>query len=194
LVGDPAYGGFQLYSIVKDITIALIPDTIPYEQAVVLPLAISTAAAGLYEKGFLELPYPTVNPKPIGKTILVWGGSSSVGSTTIQLAIASGLDVISTASKRNFEYVKALGAKHVFDHSSTTVVEDILAVLSGSEFVGAYDAISSSETLKATVEIVHRLGGGLIATVLAPPEEGLPSDVRAVGGGESKILSVNLAS
>ncbi|PMD18134.1 GroES-like protein, partial [Hyaloscypha hepaticicola] len=120
LVGDPAYGGFQLYTVAKEITVASIPDSLSYEHAVVLPLSISTAAAGLYQKGFLEVPYSTIDPKPTGKTILFWGGSSSVGSTTIQLAVASGLTVVSTASKKNFDYVKALGAHHVFDHSSAT--------------------------------------------------------------------------
>lgn len=75
-----------------------------------------------------------------------------------------------------------MGAKHVFDHSGATVVGEIVASLKGSDFVGAYDAISIQETLKATAEIVHRLGGGKIATVLAAPTEGLPDDVQAIGG------------
>ncbi|KAH8771465.1 chaperonin 10-like protein [Hyaloscypha finlandica] len=174
LTGNPARGGFQLYTIAKEITVAPIPDAIPYEQAVVLPLAISTAAAGLYQKGFLALPYPTINPKSSGKTILIWGGSSSVGSTAIQLAVGSGLE--------------GLGAKHVFDHSSATVTEDILARLKGTDFAGAYDAISSPETLKASGEIVHQLGGGTIATVLSTPAGGLPSNVTAVG-----VLAVSIA-
>ena len=181
-MGGPAYGGFQLYTVAKEITVASIPDSLPYEQAVVLPLSISTAAAGLYQKGFLGVPYPTIDPKPTGKTILIWGGSSSVGSTTIQLAVASGLTVVSTASKKNLEYVKALGAHHVFDYSSTTVVQDIIATLKGSTFVGAFDAISLPESLKPTAEIVHQLGGGKIATVLGASSEGLPSDVTTVGG------------
>jgi NADPH:quinone reductase-like Zn-dependent oxidoreductase len=155
---------------------------LPYEQAVVLPLAISTAAAGLYQKDFLALPYPNINAKPSGETVLIWGGSSSVGGTAIQLAVSSGLEVISTASKRNLKYVKALGAKHVFDYSSPSVVEDIVSLLKGSKFAGAYDAISSPETLKATTQVVGQLGGGKIATVLAAPAEGLPSGVTAVGG------------
>jgi NADPH:quinone reductase-like Zn-dependent oxidoreductase len=182
LVGGPAYGGFQLYTVAKEITIAPIPDSLPYEQAVVLPLSISTAAAGLYQKGFLEVPYPTIDPKPTGETILIWGGSSSVGSTTIQLAVASGLTVVSTASKKNLEYVKALGVHHTFDYSSATVVQDIIATLKGSTFVGAFDAISLPESLKPTAEIVDQLGGGKIATVLGAPSEGLPSDVTTVGG------------
>jgi len=190
LTRNPAHGGFQLYTTAKEITVSPIPDSIPYENAVVLPLAISTAAAGLYQKGYLELPYPTIDAKPSGETILIWGGSSSVGSTAIQLAIASGLEVVSTASKKNLKYVEALGAKHIFDHASPTVVEDVLAVLKGREFVGAYDAISSAETLKASGEIVHQLGGGFIATVLGTPFIGLPSNVKGAGGKKPHISEV----
>ena len=180
--GDPKHGGFQLYTTAHEITVSPIPDSLPYEKAVVLPLAISTAAAGLYQQDFLALPYPTINTKPTGKSILIWGGASSVGSTAIQLAVGSGLEVISTASKRNLEYVKALGAKHVIDYSEPSVVEDIVKLLEGRKFVGAYDAISSPDTLKATADIVSQLGGGKIATVLAAPAEGLPSNVATIGG------------
>jgi NADPH:quinone reductase-like Zn-dependent oxidoreductase len=162
VTGEPRYAGFQLYTVAYEITTAPIPDSISYEQAVVLPLAI--------------------NPKPTGKTILIWGGSSSVGSTTIQLAVGSGLEVVSTAGKKNLDYVKSLGAKHVFDHSSATVVEDVVTSLRGSDFVGAFDAISLPETLKPTADIVHQLGGGVIATVQGKPVMELPSNVTAVGG------------
>lgn len=184
-----------------EITVSPIPGSLKYENAVVLPLAISTAAAGLYQKNYLELPYPTVasHAKPIGKTILIWGGSSSVGGTAIQLAVASGLEVISTASERNFEFVKALGAKHVLDYSTSSVVHDILHLLKGKELVGAYDAISSPETINATAEILSRAGGGKIVTVLTPPAKGLPSNVKIIGSmnyhfilqGNANVLAVS---
>jgi NADPH:quinone reductase-like Zn-dependent oxidoreductase len=159
-----------------------------------LPLAISTAAAGLYQKNFLELPYPTIDAKPSGRAILVWGGSSSVGGTTIQFAVASGLEVISTASKRNFEYVRSLGAKHVLDYSESNVVEDIVGLLEGKELVGAYDAISSPETVKASAEVVSRLGGGKVVTVLAPSAESLPSNVKAIGGKQGSFSQVGMTN
>ena len=147
----------------------------------VLPLALSTAAAGLYQKDYLGLPYPTIDNKPSGKTILVWGGSSSVGSTAIQLAKASGLEVISTASSKNLGYVESLGAKQVFDYTKQNVVDEIVSALKGSDFVGAYDAISSDETVSLSAEVVHKLGGGKVATVLSSGKN-LPSDVKASRG------------
>jgi len=149
---------------------------------VVLPLALSTAAAGLYQKQLLGLPYPTTEPKSHGKIILVWGGSSSVGTAVIQLAVASGLEVVSTASKRNFALLKELGAKHVLDYHEGTIVDNIVSLLKGSDIVGGFDAISTAETMKASADIIHRLGGGKLATVLpAGPESDYP-DVELVQG------------
>lgn len=143
LTQDPKYGAFQQYSVVNAISTATIPDSLSrLRKASFCPFSISTAAAGLYQKGYLELPYPTTDPKPSGRTILIWGGSSSVGSSTIQLAVASGLEVVSTFSFKNIEYVKSLGATHVFDHADSETVGEIIEVLKGREFVGAYDAIS----------------------------------------------------
>jgi NADPH:quinone reductase-like Zn-dependent oxidoreductase len=175
------YSGFQLYSVAQELALSPIPSSIPFENAVVLPLAVSTAAAGLYQKEALALSYPSTEPKQSGKSILVWGGSSSVGSTVIQLAVASGLEVVSTSSKKNFGYVKALGAKHVLDHTEDAVVDDLVSLLQGSSFVGAYDAISSAETLKASEEIVHRLGGGKLVRVLPQASETTYPDVIVVG-------------
>ncbi len=85
---------------------APIPHTMSYEAAAVLPLALST---GLFQTDQLALQYPSATPKPTGQTVLVWGGSTSVGSNAIQLAVAAGYEVITTSSPRNFDYVTKLG-------------------------------------------------------------------------------------
>jgi NADPH:quinone reductase-like Zn-dependent oxidoreductase len=73
---------FQLYTTCMELLVAEVPDSIPLSHAAVLPLAVSTAATGLFRH--LKLPLPTLEPKPTGKTVLIWGGSSSVGSAAIQ--------------------------------------------------------------------------------------------------------------
>lgn len=188
--GKPTNAGFQHYSAVPAIATAKIPDNMSFNDATVLPLAISTAAAGLYQPGYLELPFPTSSPKDSGKVIVVWGGSSSVGSTAIQLAVASGVDVITTASKRNHDYAANLGAKGVFDYNSSSVVDDVVKAVkdSGKQFAGIYDSISLPESFKHVFEIAQKLDGSkTIATVLPPPEkvpEGLePKGVFAITVG-----------
>ncbi len=78
-----AEGAFQKYTVVRANMASPVPSSMPYENACVLPLCLSTAARGLFQKDFLALPYPTVSPRPNGKTVLVWGGSISVGSNAI---------------------------------------------------------------------------------------------------------------
>ena len=109
-------GGFQLYSAAVAAKTAKLPDSISFSEGCVLPLAFDTAAVGLYSDhsdGFLGLPLPSADAKSSGKTIVVWGGSSSVGALAIQLAVQSGAKVVSTASERNHEFCKKLGATEV---------------------------------------------------------------------------------
>ena len=176
--GNLDEAGFQLYTAVAAFMSTPIPDHMSYEDAVVLPLSVSTAAAGLYEADKLALPLPTANSKGGAGTILIWGGSSSVGCSGIQLAKASGLDVISTASKDNFELVKSLGARAVFDYKSSTVVADIVAeVKKGPKVVGCLDCIGRPYSTGPVADILSQLGGGFISSVGFPLEK-LPEKVQ----------------
>jgi len=61
----------------------------------------------------LALRHPSATAQHTGETVLVWGGSTSVDSNAIELAVAAGYHVITTASPDNFEYVTPLGASKV---------------------------------------------------------------------------------
>ncbi|KAI9739701.1 MAG: hypothetical protein M1834_006420 [Cirrosporium novae-zelandiae] len=173
----PTDGGFQLYTTCPEILVAKVPDSLPLASAVVLPLSISTAATGLFRH--LGLQFPTLNPKPTGEMILIWGGSSSCGSSAIQLAVAAGYKVITTASSRNHDYVKSLGAAYAFDHTHPDVVDQIIKILSGGKLAGVFDCISEEKTARACAEILSRFGGGVLPLLLWAPE-GLPSNVKTV--------------
>ncbi|KAK0829797.1 hypothetical protein LTR73_003933 [Friedmanniomyces endolithicus] len=176
---SPQDGGFQLYSRLKANKTAILPESVSFAAGSVLPLALDTAAVGLYSpaegaKG-LGLPPPSLEPKPSGKVLVCWGGSSSVGALVIQLAVASGAKVVATASPHNFEFCKDAGASKV-----RVCGRDVVAAVKkvGGEFVGLYDAISlPEESYKHTVPIVEKLGGGPLAFVLGPPENA-PESVK----------------
>lgn len=180
--GEPRHGAFQLFSIAKADFVAPIPDSVSFEQAAVMPLAISTAAAALYQKGCLALPYPAEDSKPLNKTVLIWGGSSSVGATAIQLASASGLTVFATASSHNHSFVKSLGATKAFDYSQGGVVDEIANALKGSDFVGIFDAICSKESYTTGAELLSKLGGGTVIGTIPPVGFTLPDKVRNSNG------------
>ena len=134
---NPAECAFQLYTVLPENLASIIPNSMSYEQAAAIPLGAGTAACGLYEKNQLGLPYPSLEPKSTGKALIVWGGSTSVGCNAIQLAKASGFEVIATSSPRNFDLCKMLGASHVIDYNSETVVTDLIASLKGKMLHGA---------------------------------------------------------
>jgi NADPH:quinone reductase-like Zn-dependent oxidoreductase len=174
---NPAQGAFQHYVIGQANITAAIPTSLSYEQAVVLPLAVTTAACGLYQPQHLALPLPTKDAARLGKTVLVWGGASSVGAVTVQMANASGFDVVATASKKNIEFVKSLGAKAVFDYNSSSVEDDVVKALKEGEFAGVFEAIAKPESLKFSLPAASRAGGGRVAAVLLVSKELLPENV-----------------
>ncbi|KAF2235712.1 GroES-like protein [Viridothelium virens] len=170
LTGKPENSGFQLYTVTPAAVAAVIPSSISFHQASVLPLAISTAAVGLYKILKLPLPPASASSAPnVGSNgvLVVWGGSGSVGCVTTQLAKASGLAVVATASKKNFKFVEEMGAQKVVDYNSGDVVKDVVAAVKelGGSFKGVYECIGGEPT-KTCVQIAHVLGGGPVATAL----------------------------
>ncbi len=161
-----AEGAFQAYTVVLARMASPIPAALSYENATVLPLALSTAACSLFQKDHLALHYPSAAPTPTGQTLLVWGGSTSVGSNAIQLAVAAGYEVITTASPRNFAYVKGLGASQVFDYNSSTVVKDIIAAFQGKTLAGAL-AIGTGSA-EPCADIVHACNGAKFISMASP--------------------------
>jgi NADPH:quinone reductase-like Zn-dependent oxidoreductase len=61
---DPSQGAFQIYVRVESHMTTAIPDSLSYESASVIPLCVSTAAYGLFEKEGLGLQHPSSPPKP----------------------------------------------------------------------------------------------------------------------------------
>ena len=144
----------------------------PFEKAVALPLAVNTAGLALFGHKFLDLSRLRVGGE-LNRTgtLIIYGGSTSVGSTAIQLTRASGLNVIATASKANSDYCRALRASAVFDYKDREWVSQAASELEGKELVGIFDAVAT----KPTVDSLHRLLGlvkskSMITTTLPPPE------------------------
>ena len=139
-----AEGGFQLYTVVDAALTSVIPDTMALEDAVVLPLAVSTAASALFQQDQLALRHPPhpLDAVPTGASagtaewVVIWGGSTSVGSNAIQLAVAAGYRVLTTASPRNHDRLHALGADLSVDYSSPNTVTEIVSALRGKPVAG----------------------------------------------------------
>ncbi|KAI0130556.1 zinc-binding oxidoreductase CipB [Xylariales sp. AK1849] len=174
-----AMSGFQLYTAVQDKMTSKIPDSLEFEQAAVLPLALSTASCGLFEKDQLALRYPSIASQKSDsqEVVLIWGGSSSVGCNAIQLATAAGYEVITTCSPRNFDLVKSLGATVAFDYRSKTIVDDITSACKGKKVAGAL-SIGNGGAESCTDILGKCQGTRFISMVSYPsptnPDAGIP--------------------
>jgi NADPH:quinone reductase-like Zn-dependent oxidoreductase len=153
----PAEGAFQEYVVLMEHMVAVLPESLSFEQAAVLPLALSTAASGMFQQDQLGLTLPGIGSAGRPETVLVWGGSTSVGSNAIQLARNAGYRVVATASPRNFDYVRSLGAAGAVDYHSRTAVEEIVDLIDGSPLAGTLAITPGS--LSPAIKIASRVAG-----------------------------------
>jgi len=162
-----AEGAFQAHTIVSRRLTTVIPDHLSYVEAAVVPLGLTTAACGLFQSDLLALERPSAHTGARDQWVIIWGGSTSVGSNAIQLAVAAGYGVVTTASPKNFEYVRTLGAAHAFDYNSRDVVRDIIAALRGKHVVGAL-SIGAGSTAPCMEILAQCQGRKFVASCSAP--------------------------
>ena len=127
------------------------PASTSMTEAASLPVVWLTAWQALVELG-------DVQP---GQTVLIHGGSGGVGTVAIQLAKHLGATVATTASAKNADFVRELGADIVIDYAS----EDFSQVFSDVDLV--LDT-QGGETLEKSLGIVRR--GGLVIGITGPPD------------------------
>ncbi len=105
-------GGYASKIAAPASTLARIPQGVTFEQAVAAGLAASTAWGSLFDLGKMQA----------GERVLIWAGSSGVGSIAIQLAKQAGAWVATTASSdERRETLHKLGADLVINHQREDV-------------------------------------------------------------------------
>lgn len=100
-------GTYAEYTCIDEREASLAPSRVTHDEAASLPLVALTAWQCIVEKGRLRR----------GQTVLVLAGSGGVGTVAIQIAKHVGARVITTASAKNAEFVKKLGADQVIDYT-----------------------------------------------------------------------------
>jgi NADPH:quinone reductase-like Zn-dependent oxidoreductase len=95
---------------------------------------------------------------------------------SVQLAALSGLDVIATASPRNFDLLKSLGAKYVFDYNSPSVIEDIRRV-AGDRLKYLVDCHALDDSTQRAIEALSETGGAVV-TMLFVDESILDKKIK----------------
>lgn len=98
------------------------------------------------------------------KSLLIHGASGGVGSITVQLAKESGIEVIATASAKNQDYLKSLGAIPV--EYGPGLIERITAVYP-EKFDASIDMIGNEEATQASLATVKE--GGQMRSIAGRP-------------------------
>ncbi len=108
--------------------------TIPTAQAVPLPDNVSFETGATLGIPGLTACHTVLGGGPVaGKRLLISGGAGTVGHIAIQIAVASGAEVIATArGDAGFAAAKAAGANHVLYYTSDTLAEEILTATNGA--------------------------------------------------------------
>ncbi|OAE00215.1 NADP-dependent oxidoreductase [Arthrobacter sp. OY3WO11] len=97
---DYVHGGsFAEYIALPERLLARKPASLEWSESAGLPLAGLTAYQVLNRLGLTS-----------GETVLIHGGAGGVGSLGVQIAVAMGADVIATASEKNHDFLRSLGA------------------------------------------------------------------------------------
>lgn len=168
--GNHDNGAFADHIIAKGAISMKIGDNVSTEDAATLGVGITTVGQGLYQNLGLPLPPAKVDPA----WILIYGGSSATGSLAIQFAKLSGLKVAATASPRNFDFLKKLGADEVFDYREPDVGAKIRAA-TGDSLQLVFDTISEGSSPAIAAAAISSKGGKY-ATILFVKEKDLPRD------------------
>ena len=107
---DASYsrGTFAEYVCLRADEIAAAPQSLPLADAGAIPLASMTAWHGLMTQGAMKS----------GQRVLIQGGSGGVGHFAVQFAHRLGATVYATASGKNLEFLRELGADVAIDYNS----------------------------------------------------------------------------
>jgi NADPH:quinone reductase-like Zn-dependent oxidoreductase len=163
-------GGYAQYAIRPARDLVPVPDGVDAAETVCIPLAYLTAFQMLTR-------YRCLSP---GATILVIGGSGTVGTALLDLARHFGLDAIGTSSARNLATVERFGGTAIDYHDGDFVVAvRRLMAGRGSGVDAVFDAIGGAHFERSFACL--RPGGLLI---------GYGSQTMAIGG--ESLISAGL--
>ncbi len=175
-------GGYASMLAVPAATLARIPDGVSYENAAATGLTSSTAWGALYDVGQLQR----------GERVLIWAGSSGVGSIAIQMAKHAGCQVLTTTThEAKAAKLRRLGADIVINPKtqdvakvaqeaggvhlvielvSTTLQTSIDACATGGRVVligNLGGQMATVDTQSWRLKLVNVLGGGIRHTSTA---------------------------
>ncbi|XP_006453991.1 hypothetical protein AGABI2DRAFT_196626 [Agaricus bisporus var. bisporus H97] len=180
--GPSRYKGIQQYAVQPRSVCAKacrIPGNLSFDAAATIPDNFACAFYILFNQLSLPMPLslPTLETPPLANSpILIYGAGSTAGQyMTRLLYLARYKNIIATASAKHHEYLRSLGATHVFDYRSSTLIEDINNVVGGSnKLTMVVDCISATTTMNNIAKVLKPTG---TVALLMPVKKGTTLNV-----------------
>lgn len=176
-------GGYAGRIAVAARDLVRVPDGVSLEQAAAAGLAASTAWTGLFDAGKLRE----------GERVLIWGGTSGVGSMAIQLAKQAGAWVVATTgSESKARELRRLGADMVVNYKDQNVGQALSSVHGVNlvlELVGAtlQDSIDACAS-EGRIVLIGNLGG---QKAVVDTQAWRLKRVNVLGGGQMHTTPEN---
>jgi NADPH:quinone reductase-like Zn-dependent oxidoreductase len=170
--GDEVYGivtgGYTEYALALASDVQPKPANLTFEEAASLPVGTLTAWGALIDTANVQA----------GQRVLIHGAAGGVGAYAVQLARWKGAHVTGTASDKNLDFVRSLGAENVIDYNATrfeTVLSDLDVVI---DTVGGDLPERSFQVIRP---------GGMFVTVAGrlTEEAGKAQNIKAVSAGRA---------
>ena len=169
--GRGSRGTYIEYAIASVDALALKPESLSFDEAATIPIGATTAWQGIFDNGNLQS----------GQRVLILGGAGGVGLYAVQFARWKGAHVISTASTRNVDFVRSLGAETVIDYTSTSVEDAVHDIDLVFDTVGGKALAGVLPTLKR---------GGTLVTIAGQPDQAKAEEL----GVRATRFSANVSS
>jgi len=162
-IGDEVYfatpldanGGNAEYTVVDAAIAAHKPVSLSHAEAATLPVVALTAVQALRDFAGLKK----------GDNVLIHAGAGGVGVFAIQYAKHLGATVYTTASAKNHDFLKELGADHVIDYREEDFV-DVARKIDGFDVV--FETVGHENYLRS---IEAAKDGVAIPSIVNPPSE-----------------------
>ncbi|KAK5701191.1 hypothetical protein LTR17_022808 [Elasticomyces elasticus] len=169
-------GGYAEYAVAKAQATFHLPDKTTFEEGAAIPLAALTAVVGMYAADRLALPQPTA-PATSSIPLVIYGGSSAVGTYAIQLALRSNIHPIICVAGRAAAHVEKMIDRSKGDtivdyrKGDDAVVQGLKEALKGQKLCHAFDATCDQNSWINISKVLDPTSGRL--TVVLPPKESL---------------------
>jgi NADPH:quinone reductase-like Zn-dependent oxidoreductase len=150
---DPTRNGaYADYIVVREVELALKPNSLHHIRAAAVPLAALTAWQSLFDTAQLQP----------GQRVLIHAASGGVGHFAVQLAKWKGAYVFATASTKNQELLRKLGVDEPIDYTQARF-EDIARKIDV-----VLDTLGD-ETQERSWSVLKK--GGVLVSLVEPPSE-----------------------